>query len=95
MAKPMSIETLGLVAGAEIEKTFSDPATGVAITTDKFLYIAPTSAALAIQADGGEGERVTIPAGTVAKFVPWTGDKIHIKNADTTDSVRILVEGVR
>jgi hypothetical protein len=96
MAKVMPMQFLGLVAGASTNKTFSSPAREISITTDKTVLIATTAAALLDTPDGNEGDPVEIPGGTNSKSLPWGSETdLHIKNIDTTDSVKILIQGVR
>lgn len=101
MALSIPKEFLGVLAGAEASVTFKTSPTNtvgvteVVILSDKPLYIAPTQAALAIQADGTEGQRVFIPGGSTFLTIPWGKNKtLYLKNIDITDSVRIQIIGL-
>ena len=58
-------------------------------------FIAPTEAALASAADGGEGERIFVKAETGGRIIPWDDSKdVYFVNATAGETPTIYLNGM-
>lgn len=91
-------DTIAVADTAQILGTGNTFDLGVAFILITFAslacYIGKTSAVLASAADGGQDERIYIPASGSNILIPWEGQDVYFVNATATETPTLYVIGI-